>query len=79
LKGLCTDIFLAIDKLLGTSYFKKFGSRGNSEDYMLAQVSQVVHTHHLGALVIDEMQNLVSARRGREELLNFLVKMGVVA
>lgn len=75
LKGLCTDIFLAADKLLGTNYFKKFGSRGNSEDYMLAQVAQLAHTQHLGVLVIDEMQNLVSARRGRDELLNFLVKM----
>lgn len=75
LKGLCTDIFLAADKLLGTNYFKKFGSRGNSEDYMLAQVAQLAHTQHLGVLVIDEMQNLASARRGRDELLNFLVKM----
>jgi hypothetical protein len=75
LKGLCTDIFIAIDQLLGTNYFKKFGSRGNSEDYMLAQVAQLAHTHHLGVLVIDEMQNLVSARRNRDELLNFLVKM----
>ncbi|MGG6297978.1 ATP-binding protein [Leptolyngbya sp. AN02str] len=75
LKGLCTDIFLAADRLLGTNYFKKFGSRGNSEDYMLAQVAQLAHTQHLGVLVIDEMQNLVSARRGRDELLNFLVKM----
>jgi len=75
LKGLCIDIFLAIDRLLGTNYFKKFGSRGNSVDYMLAQVAQIVHTHHLGILVIDEMQNLLSARTGRDELLNFLVKL----
>ena len=75
LKGLCIDIFLAVDRLLGTNHFKKFGSRGNSEDYMLAQVAQILHTHHLGILVIDEMQNLLSARRGRDELLNFLVKM----
>ena len=71
LKGLCTDIFLAIDNLLDTNYFKKFGSRGNSEDYMLAQVAQITHTHHLGALVIDEMQNLVNAKRNRDDLLNF--------
>ena len=75
LKGLCIEIFLAADKLLGTNYFKKFGSRGNTEDCMLAQVAQLAHTQHLGVLVIDEMQNLVSARRGRDELLNFLVKM----
>ena len=42
---------------------------------MLAQVAQLGHTHHLGLLVIDEMQNIANARRGRDDLLNFLVKM----
>ena len=75
LKGLCIDIFIAVDRLLGTNYFKKFGSSRNSEDYMLAQVAQIAHTHHLGVLVIDEMQNLVTARRSSSDMLNFLVKM----
>ena len=75
LKGLCIDVFKEIDRLLGTNYFKKFGSTRNSEDYMLAQVAQLAHTHHLGMLVIDEMQNLVNARRSKDDLLNFLVKM----
>ncbi|MEM1168765.1 MAG: ATP-binding protein [Cyanobacteria bacterium P01_H01_bin.35] len=30
---------------------------------------------YLGLLIIDEMQNLTNARRGRDSLLNFLVKM----
>lgn len=75
LKGLCLDVFKEIDHLIGTNYFKKFGSTRNSEDYMLAQVAQLAHTHHLGMLVIDEMQNLVNARRSKDDLLNFLVKM----
>lgn len=75
LKGLCTDIFLGVDRLLGTNYFKKFGASRNSEDYMLAQVAQIAHIHHLGVLVIDEMQNLVTARRACSDMLNFLVKM----
>ncbi len=75
LKGLCIDVFKELDRLLGTNYFKKFGSTRNSEDYMLAQVAQLAHTHHLGMLVIDEMQNLVNARRSKDDLLNFLVKM----
>ena len=75
LKGLCIDIFLAVDKALGTNYAKKFGNTRNSEDYMLAQVSQIAHTQHLGVLVIDEMQNLVNVKRGRDALLNFLVKL----
>ena len=75
LKGLCIDVFKEIDRLLSTNYFKKFGSTRNSEDYMLAQVAQLAHTHHLEMLVIDEMQNLVNARRSKDDLLNFLVKM----
>ncbi|WP_369426876.1 ATP-binding protein [Waterburya agarophytonicola] len=75
LKGLCIDVFKEIDRLIGTNYFKKFGSTRNSEDYMLAQVAQLAHTHHLGMLVIDEMQNLVNAKRRKDDLLNFLVKM----
>ncbi|MEA5505009.1 ATP-binding protein [Halotia wernerae UHCC 0503] len=75
LKGLCIDFFRAVDKLLGTNNFQKFGVKRNSEDYMLAQVAQIAHTQHLGVLVIDEMQNLAAARRNSHEMLNFLVKM----
>jgi AAA domain len=75
LKGLCIDFFRAVDKLLGTNNFQKFGVKRNSEDYMLAQVAQIAHTQHLGVLVIDEMQNLAAARRNSDEMLNFLVKM----
>ena len=69
LKGLCTDIFMAIDELLGTTYHTKFSSRNHTEDLMLAQVAQLANTHHLGLLVIDEMQNLVNARRDRKSVV----------
>lgn len=75
LKGLCIDIFLAIDQLLGTNYFEKFGKKRNTEDVMLAQVAQITHTHNVGLLVIDEIQNLAASRRSNSDLLNFLVKM----
>ncbi|MBG1266646.1 ATP-binding protein [Nostoc sp. WHI] len=75
LKGLCTDIFAGIDKLLGTNLCRKFNPRYYSEDYLLAQLAQVAHTHHLGVLVIDEIQNLVNSTRSRAEILDFLVKL----
>lgn len=75
LKGLCSDFFGAVDRLLGSVYFQKFAAKRHSEDYMLAQLAQIAHTQHLGVLVIDEMQNLVGARRSSSELLNFLVKL----
>jgi hypothetical protein len=75
LKGLCGDIFRAIDNLLGTNYSKKFGSSRNSEDNMLGQVAQLAHTYHLGTLVIDEIQNLTNASRKQDDILNFLVRL----
>lgn len=76
LKGLCIDFFLEIDKLLGTNYHVKFGSRQNSEDVMLARMAQIASTHCLGVLVIDEIQNLSTAKSGgSEKMLNFFVKL----
>lgn len=76
LKGLCIDFFLAIDKLLGTNSFSKFGNQRNSEDMMLAQMAQLASTHCLGVLVIDEIQNLTTAKSGTSErMLNFFVKL----
>lgn len=76
LKGLCIDFFIEIDKLLGSNYHTKFGSRQNSEDVMLARMAQIASTHCLGVLVIDEIQNLSTAKSGgSEKMLNFFVKL----
>ncbi len=76
LKGLCIDFFLAIDKLLGTNNYSKFGSPRNSEDAMLAQMAQIASTHCLGVLIIDEIQNLSRAKSGgSENMLSFFVKL----
>lgn len=76
LKGLCTDFFIAVDRLLGTDYYKKHGSKNNSEDTMLAQMGIIAGTHCLGVLVIDEIQDLSTAKSGgADKVLNFFVKM----
>lgn len=76
LKGLCTDFFIEIDKLLGTDYHKKHGSKNNSEDTMLAQMGIIADTHCLGVLVVDEIQDLSTAKSGgSEKVLNFFIKL----
>jgi hypothetical protein len=76
LKGLCTDFFIEIDKLLGTDYHKKHGSKNNSEDTMLAQMGIIADTHCLGVLGVDEIQDLSTAKSGgSEKVLNFFVKL----
>lgn len=76
LKDLCIDFFLAVDRLLGTQIYTKFGKRGNSEGHMLAQVAQIANNQALGVLVIDEIQNLTTTKTGvSERMLNFFVKL----
>jgi NACalpha-BTF3-like transcription factor len=73
---LCIDFFLEVDKLLGTNYHAKFGSRQHSEDVMLARMAQIASTHCLGVLVIDEIQHLSTAKSGgSDKMLNFFVKL----
>lgn len=76
LKGLCTDFFIEIDKLLGTNYHAKFPARRLSEDAMLAEVGLIASNHHLGLLVVDELQDLSTAKSGgAEKVLNFFSKL----
>ncbi len=75
LKGLCIDIFMAFDRLLGTTYLADFGSKSNSVDYMLAQVAQLAHKHYLGVLVIDEMQRFFELQTDQKQVLSFLTKL----
>jgi hypothetical protein len=75
LKGLCLNFFLEIDRLLGTNY-QKYGSSRNSVESMLAYMVQVAKLHHLGVLVIDEVQHLKTSKSGgSESILNFFVTL----
>lgn len=77
LKGLCSEFFQEVDKLLGTDYYAKHGNpRTNSEDYMLGQMIHICYLHGIGFLFIDEIQNLCNAKSGgSDKVLNFLVKL----
>ncbi len=75
INGLCLKFFKAMDSLLGTTYYKKFG-KGKSSEHMLPEMSQVATLHGLGVLVIDEIQNLDQAKSGGEKkMLNFFVEL----
>ncbi|HKQ04868.1 MAG TPA: ATP-binding protein [Blastocatellia bacterium] len=76
LKGLCTEFFNSVDHLLGTNYARENPPRYSSEDSMLIQMGEVASTHCLGVLVIDEIQDLSTAKSGgAEKVLNFFVRM----
>ncbi|MEQ8175595.1 MAG: ATP-binding protein [Syntrophomonadaceae bacterium] len=76
IKGLCINFFLAVDELLETNFFKKFGNTRNSVDVMLPRMKQIADLYGLGMLVIDEIQHLNRAKSGgAESMLNFFVTL----
>jgi AAA domain len=76
LKDLCIEFFGEVDRLIGTNYKSKYGSKNNTDYVMLAQMCQIAYNHCVGMLIIDEIQNLDQAKSGgRDQMLNFFVRL----
>lgn len=76
LKSLCMDFFLKIDELLGTNYYERFGGKRNSISSMVTRMRQIALNHSIGALIIDEIQHLLTAKdSGSEKMMNFFVTL----
>lgn len=76
LKTLCMDFFQKIDLLIGTNYFDKYGRKTNSISSMITRMGQVARIHFIGALIIDEIQHLLSASGvASEMMMNFFVTL----
>lgn len=75
LKQLLLDLLSKLDSLLGTSYCQSSGNARNiTIDRLILDVAKYSVMHHLGVLVIDEIQNLLDANGiGQEKMLNFFV------
>jgi len=76
LKTLCMDFFKKIDLLIGTNYLEKYGKPSNSVSSMVTRMGQVSRLHSIGALIIDEIQHLLSATGAASEMMmNFFVTL----
>lgn len=75
LGGLCRAFFRAVDKAIGQERYANSLGR-MSIPSMIQLMEQVASTYFLGALIIDEVQNLKSAKAGgKENMLNFFVNL----
>ena len=76
-RALCVNFFSAIDELLGTTYHRTYSrSHRNTVDELLPHMARVAATHHLGVLVIDEIQHLNQSKSGgKEQMLNFFCEL----
>ncbi len=74
LKALCQGFLEQYDKITGENTFQKFGN-GTAETISL-QIGRIAELCTLGLLVIDEIQNLSTAKSGGQEaVLNFFVNL----
>ncbi|HEX3557916.1 MAG TPA: ATP-binding protein [Pyrinomonadaceae bacterium] len=73
---LCVDFFKAVDDLLGTNYFENYGTKVRNTQELMLFMAIVAAEHHIGVLVIDEVQNLSASKSGgTAQILNFFVKL----
>lgn len=78
IESLCLNFFKAIDKALlvndtEESYFQYYSTKKVKPNVMLQKIHFLCRKHHLGLLVIDELQNLlVQPPKRRQLMLNFL-------
>lgn len=76
IKALCINFFENVDRLLNTNYLRKYGSGRLSANAMIPIMAQICRSINLGVLVIDEIQNLNSAKSGgAEKMLNYFLNL----
>ena len=78
-KALVFNIAMAIDRAIGSEYFDRMAKiRSMSASVLANQIKIICMNHHVGLIVIDEIQNAVTtAERNRQmkPLIRFLVEL----
>lgn len=73
-KGLALSIIRNIDKLIPDGdYYTRYGKTSYSAETLLNHAARLMHTHCVGMLVTDEIQNLKSAGTGMRRMMSLLV------
>lgn len=63
-KGLLLEILRKVDESIGSDYYNKSLKTRVTTDMLIGSVSQVA-INHIGLLVVDEIQNVVISKNGR--------------
>lgn len=72
---LCRSFFYAVDRLIGTNYQAKYAGKARALDEMTGNMAHVANLHAIGALIIDEIQFLISMKSDGEAILKFFVTL----
>ena len=63
-KGLLLEILRQVDETINSDYYKKASKGRITTDMLIGNVSQVA-LNHIGLLIVDEIQNVVNSKNGR--------------
>lgn len=78
-KSLALNLIIALDRAIGSNYFNQLTSlRSAAASAIATQIKILCMTHHVGLIIVDEIQNAVeTARRNRQTkpLLKFMVEL----
>lgn len=78
-RTLALNIIIALDKALGTNYLDRFfATRAFAVSSIATQAKILCLTHHIGLIVVDEIQNAVLTARANKQiraLVRFLVEL----
>jgi hypothetical protein len=76
LRQFCYKFFEALDAVLRTNYTDRYSSGHYGSDELISKMAKLVLLHHLGCLIIDEIQQLTDAKPGGQKgLMNFLISL----
>ncbi|TXC81030.1 AAA family ATPase [Paraburkholderia azotifigens] len=73
-KGLAFSILRELDRLIPDgNYYERFGKKSYSAETLLNHAARLMHTHCVGLLVADEIQNLKNGGKSMEKMMALLV------
>lgn len=77
IKDLCRFFFIELDKILGDStYEEDYCKKKDSESDRVNALSKLVLKHHIGIIIVDEIQHLDAQKSGGEKrMLRFFLNL----
>lgn len=75
MRGFCAAFFDALDAALGVEEYGKLVRTRASIEILLQHIGRLCRTFYIGAIVIDELQHLLTRPKDKEKLLNFFVTL----
>lgn len=74
--ALCKNFYDAVDKILGSNFYEKYGEKVGTIDSLAKRMVKVAAQINLGVLIIDEIQNVHKAHSGGDQrMINFITEL----